>query len=198
MILFYQVSRCETDKTMISQTRNSSRKTQAPDPFTTSIHRSTTTACDITDCTILQIHLYFSPGHKNVFFPLLLFFFTSRTKEQVGSERKKKKHICARSGRRRGHTERVDLQCWHLKQERWKTTPSVESWSIGYTVLVHTLHFCCVPLNIVASSSPHPLSSCCGGGGGAASWKIWARSDLLPRWNEHPSRRPSQWPAAVI
>jgi hypothetical protein len=35
-----------------------------------------------------------------------------------------------------------------LKQDRWKTTPSVESWSIGYTVLVHTLHFCCVPLNI--------------------------------------------------
>ncbi|CAN6307178.1 unnamed protein product [Urochloa humidicola] len=44
----------------------------------------------------------------------------------------------------------VDLQCWHLKQERWKTTPSVESWSIGYTVLVHTLHFCCVPLNILS------------------------------------------------
>nr|CAB3501313.1 unnamed protein product [Digitaria exilis] len=43
--------------------------------------------------------------------------------------------------------------CWHLKQERWKTTPSVESWSIGYTVLVHTLHFCCVPLNILPRSS---------------------------------------------
>ena len=42
------------------------------------------------------------------------------------------------------------MQCWHLKQERWKTTPSVDSWSIGYTVLVHTLHFCCVPLNILA------------------------------------------------
>jgi len=50
----------------------------------------------------------------------------------------------------RERTERVDLQCWHLKQERWKTTPSVDSWSIGYTVLVHTLHFCCVPLNILA------------------------------------------------
>ena len=50
----------------------------------------------------------------------------------------------------RGHTERVDLQWWHLKQARWKTAPSVESWSMGYTVLVHTLHFCCVPLNMVA------------------------------------------------
>jgi hypothetical protein len=53
----------------------------------------------------------------------------------------------------------VDLQWWHLKQARWKTAPSVESWSMGYTVLVHTLHFCCVPLNMVAvvaavSSSP--------------------------------------------
>ena len=60
----------------------------------------------------------------------------------------------------RERTERVDLQCWHLKQERWKTTPSVESWSIGYTVLVHTLHFCCVPLNII-SRSPANLPSLC-------------------------------------
>lgn len=96
MILFYQVSRCETVKTMISQTRNSSRKTQAPDPFTTSIHRSTTTACDITDCTILQIHLYFSPGHKNVFFPLLLFFFHLQNK-RTGRKRKKKEKAYMRA-----------------------------------------------------------------------------------------------------
>jgi hypothetical protein len=67
--------------------------------------------------------------------------------------------------RQRERTERVDLQCWHLKQERWKTTPSVESWSIGYTVLVHTLHFCCVPLNIfLPSTGQPPLRSLSHGG----------------------------------
>lgn len=68
-------------------------------------------------------------------------------------------------GKARERTERVDLQCWHLKQERWKTTPSVESWSIGYTVLVHTLHFCCVPLNIfLPSTGQPPLRSLSHGG----------------------------------
>uniref|UniRef100_A0A0D9VSA8 Uncharacterized protein n=1 Tax=Leersia perrieri TaxID=77586 RepID=A0A0D9VSA8_9ORYZ len=74
---------------------------------------------------------------------------------------KEAKEIEACAAIRRVHTERVDLQCWHLKQERWKTTPSVESWSIGYTVFVHTLHFCCVPLNIV---DPLFLSGSCGDG----------------------------------
>lgn len=82
-------------------------------------------------------------------------------------------------GKARERTERVDLQCWHLKQERWKTTPSVESWSIGYTVLVHTLHFCCVPLNIFLPSTGQPPPS--------------VSVSRRPARSERPPIRP--WPA---
>lgn len=70
------------------------------------------------------------------------------------------------------------MQCWHLKQERWKTTPSVESWSIGYTVLVHTLHFCCVPLNIFSRSPANPsLYSLCPSHGW---WPARSESPIRP------------------
>lgn len=92
------------------------------------------------------------------------------------------------------------MQCWHLKQERWKTTPSVESWSIGYTVLVHTLHFCCVPLNILPRSSCSVLTQTlagCRGRRSARDLRARERSGLGLRAlgnGRRGERTPPPWP----